>query len=137
MSNKESITQNRRDFLKYLGSIILGGFIVLWYFLTENQLKFSGVRGFQKIDLSGKPDGYYFFDTFIASKKGASVKIFSNRCTHAGCKVNKAHNDVVVCACHGSTYGSSGEVLRGPAIKNLRQLPFSIDPVTGLITVKL
>lgn len=137
MANKESLIQNRRDFLKYLGSGIVSGFIVLWYFLTQKHLDLTGLQGFQKINLSGKPDGFYFFDSFIASKRGAAIKVFTNRCTHAGCKVNKEHNNTIVCACHGSAYNSSGEVLKGPASKNLKPLPFSTNPVSGEITIKL
>lgn len=137
VAEKDSLIQTRRDFIKYLGTGILGGFLVLWYALTQKHILLSGGQGFQKIDLSQKADGFHFFDSFIAVKKGASIKVLSNTCTHAGCKVNKIHGDTIVCACHGSAYNSMGQVLKGPATKNLRSLAFSTDPVTGVITVKL
>jgi len=70
-------------------------------------------------------------------KKGAALYIMSNKCTHAGCRVNKEQQGNIVCACHGSAYKATGEVIKGPAVKSLQKLSYSIDPVSGEITVKL
>lgn len=129
--------QTRREFIKYLSLGILGGFAILWYSLTKKHISLTGGAGIQKINLSGKPDGFYFFDSFIAAKKGASINIFSNRCTHAGCKVNKVHGNTIVCACHGSAYDFTGEVVKGPAIQKLKTLPYTVNPVSGEITVRM
>ncbi|GEM_PF-498491 len=126
----------RREFIKLIGYSVAGAFLALWYLLTMRQINLTGGSGFQKVNLSEKPDGTYFFSSFIIIKKGASITVLTNRCTHAGCKINREHNGQLVCGCHGSVYSSSGEVLKGPARKPLQHLPYSTDPATGEITVR-
>lgn len=126
----------RRTFIKIAGFSLIGAFVALWYALTSRQLRLSGGDGFKKINLSGKPDGTYFFNTFIVTKKGASLTVLSNLCTHAGCKINLEHNGELVCGCHGSVYSSSGRAIKGPARKPLEPLSYYTDPVTGDITVR-
>lgn len=43
-------------------------------------------------------------------------------CTHRGCVVD-VQGVRLVCPCHGSTYTRRGEVLRGPAERNLTRYP--------------
>ncbi|HLN52801.1 MAG TPA: Rieske (2Fe-2S) protein [Lentimicrobium sp.] len=136
MANFQEDKYTRRSFIKFAGYILVGSFMALWYVLTNRTIKLSGGKGFQKVSLWGKPDGTYFFDSFLISKKGASLIVLTNRCTHAGCKINKEQNCKLVCGCHGSVYSSNGEVLKGPARKALSHLPYSTDPVTGDITVQ-
>jgi len=128
---------NRRSFLKVAGTIVITFFTLLWVQLINTHLNLHGRKGFQKVSLRGKPDGIYFFDEFLISKKGAALYIMSNKCTHAGCRVNKEQQGNIVCACHGSAYKATGEVIKGPAVKSLQKLSYSIDPVSGEITVKL
>lgn len=137
MTNRTSNLYSRRTFIKAVGYGIVGFFLVLWHQLITKHLTLTGPKGYQKINLSGKIDGIYFYDTFLAVKKGASITILNNRCTHAGCKVNKEHNGEIHCACHGSIYKATGEVIKGPATKPLARLNYSVDPVTGELTVKL
>ncbi|MGQ0562158.1 MAG: ubiquinol-cytochrome c reductase iron-sulfur subunit [Gemmatimonadota bacterium] len=47
-----------------------------------------------------------------------AITALSPICTHLGCTVD-IQGPVLVCPCHGSTYGRSGAVLRGPAVRNL------------------
>lgn len=58
----------------------------------------------------------------------------SRICTHLGCRVNYSEkDDLFVCPCHGSRYTTSGKVLRGPALKNLPDLPVSYSSKDGYI----
>ena len=48
------------------------------------------------------------------------------RCTHRGCTVQPA-GDRLECPCHGSRYNTNGEVIKGPAPRNLRPYPVTAD----------
>jgi cytochrome b6-f complex iron-sulfur subunit len=50
-------------------------------------------------------------DTFMA---------VSAVCTHQSCTITGYSNQVYICPCHGSQFGVSGNVLRGPASRSLR-----------------
>lgn len=135
MTDKDNNAYNRRDFIKIAGIALLGFFFVLWQQLTSKQFSLTGKKGSRKLNLTGQPDGIYFYDSFLVTKKGAALTVLNNRCTHAGCKVNKEHNGEILCACHGSRYKSTGEVIHGPALKPLEKLNYSTNPVSGEITI--
>ena len=48
------------------------------------------------------------------------------RCTHRGCTVQPA-GDLLECPCHGSRYNTVGEVVKGPAPRNLRPYAVTTD----------
>jgi len=48
------------------------------------------------------------------------------RCTHRGCTVQPSRN-LLECPCHGSRYNNRGEVVKGPASRNLRPYPVTAD----------
>ena len=50
----------------------------------------------------------------------------STRCMHRGCQVEPVA-DHLVCPCHGSEYTNTGEVLKGPTERPLRDLPVVVD----------
>jgi len=41
-------------------------------------------------------------------------------CTHQGCEITGYSNQTYTCACHGSQFDTSGQVVRGPAQTALR-----------------
>ncbi len=48
------------------------------------------------------------------------------RCTHHGCKPDPV-GDRLVCPCHGSEYGLTGEVLQGPAERPLTRYAVTVE----------
>lgn len=137
MANAKSTFYNRRTFIKVVGYGVLGFFLLLWQQLITKHILLKGLGGVQKINISGKVDGIYFYDNFLIVKKGASITVMDNRCTHAGCKVNKEHNGKILCACHGSVYNTEGGVIKGPAHKPLARLKYTTDPVSGDLIVRI
>lgn len=49
----------------------------------------------------------------------------STRCTHRGCQV-EPEGGRLVCPCHGSEFRFDGEVIRGPADRDLLRLPVEV-----------
>lgn len=58
----------------------------------------------------------------VAGDEG--IGVVSLVCTHLGCVVNKTESGFD-CPCHGSKFGPVGEVLQGPAPRELRWLAVS------------
>jgi cytochrome b6-f complex iron-sulfur subunit len=56
-------------------------------------------------------------------------------CPHLGCTVETAA-DGFTCPCHGSRYNESGQLLEGPATKNLKPLRVETMPDDKLILYK-
>lgn len=55
-------------------------------------------------------------------------------CTHAGCTVAwQKDQKVFACSCHGSQFGSDGQVLKGPAEKPLATYTTQLDGDTILV----
>ncbi len=126
----------RRDFLKMTSAGILGFILLNGVLMLKKYAFLSGLPESRTINLSGKPDGTYFYDSFLVVKQGNQYRALSNKCTHAGCKISNRQGDHLVCACHGSVYSITGQVLKGPATHSLQQLEFTWDEQTGDITVK-
>jgi len=51
--------------------------------------------------------------------------VLNIKCTHLGCTLNVAGN-IFKCPCHGSEFKLTGEVLKGPAIRNLELIDYEI-----------
>lgn len=134
----DSGTYTRRSFFKTLGILALGFLLVLWYRLVGHFITDNSPAGYAKVDLTQKVDGVYFYDSFIVNKKDGRVSIFNNRCTHAGCKINREHEGELICSCHGSVYdASTGIVKKGPAMKPLARMNYTGVPADGEIVIKL
>jgi len=54
------------------------------------------------------------------------IRAVSIACTHLGCTLNVS-GEKFVCPCHGSIFALSGEVIKGPAILNLKELRYKTD----------
>ena len=117
---------------------LAAAFMALWGFLTGKSKKLSEQPVVSTINVAKLGMGIFLFDKYILVKSDASIKVFSNKCTHAGCRINQEISGQLVCPCHGSRYdASTGKVLQGPAGLPLSSIPFSTDAKTGEITIKI
>jgi len=80
-------------------------------------------------------DAVTFADGVIVTRADGTVRAFSARCTHLGCRIDRARDDRLVCPCHGSRFRLDGSVAAGPAIRPLEPLEHEIDPDTGNLIV--
>jgi Rieske Fe-S protein len=58
--------------------------------------------------------------------RSGGIRAISIACTHLGCTLNVS-DDKFTCPCHGSVFALTGEVLKGPAAVNLKELAHEID----------
>ncbi|MFH1049369.1 MAG: Rieske 2Fe-2S domain-containing protein [bacterium] len=99
----------------------------------------------QKIDMSNSAEneismdvseGFSFISNYIIYKKEGQLNIFSNRCTHLNCIINKSKDHELLCPCHGSRFSGDGTIVSGPAIKNLKKLSYRIDNIKNVIIIE-
>jgi len=129
---------NRKTFLRLATLGIAAAFVALWRFMTGKSKKLSEQPVVSTINIAKLGTGIFLFDKYILVKSDSGIKVFSNKCTHAGCRINQEIDGQLVCPCHGSRYDSStGKVLQGPAGLPLSTIPFSTDVKTGEITIKI
>lgn len=80
------------------------------------------------------PDGS---PVIVAQPTAGTAACFSAICTHQGCTVAPAGNELQ-CPCHGSRYNAAtGAVLQGPAPRALAQVPVHVaggEVLTGPAT---
>jgi len=68
------------------------------------------------VEIDGKPAAIY------KDERGKTT-ILSAKCTHLGCIVGwNASEKTWDCPCHGSRYSVSGQVIKGPAKKDLMKI---------------
>ena len=132
MINNKKIT--RKKFLKTIAVLFSIPSIIIWFEATKTQLRINSKlkKIFLPPDLN---DGITFVENLIVEKTGENIKIYSSTCTHLGCKINQEKNNKFICPCHGSQFSLNGEVIKGPATKNLTQFNYSKDKKTGKIFV--
>lgn len=122
-----SAIMSRKNFLRLLNALIITFFIYIWNLLVRRSDNSESSQ--YKIKISPPiSDGVTFYDSFYLYVSGQSVKAYSTRCTHAGCKINKEIKGQIVCPCHGSRYDSAtGDVIKGPAQLPLKELSCNFD----------
>lgn len=126
----------RKQFFQRIGIAALVPVAGIWY-STAEQAKL-GENDIKTITIPGSiPEGVTFHDLAIVVKQENKIDVLSSKCTHLGCIINKFVDGHFVCPCHGSEFSETGKVVRGPANKPLKKLPFKIDPKTGEITVNV
>ena len=114
----------RRTFVRISVFVALTPFLWIWYRITSyynlNISSESSVMHIKNIK-----EGISFYDELIVCRIKNEIKVYSSKCTHAGCRITKSEGSNIICGCHGSRFESStGKVTKGPALENLRQLPF-------------
>ena len=129
---------NRKTFLRTASIAMVVRFLALWDWMTAKQKRVSEKPVATKLNTAKMGNGIYFFDRFVVIKSTGSLKVLSNRCTHAGCRINQEIAGELVCPCHGSRYDSlTGKVLKGPAGIALSLIPYDTDLKTGEIIIKI
>ena len=130
---------SRRDFIKLataaVGTLIGAGIgIPVIGYLIDPALKAGGAEAWiplgplENFEI-GKPTLVNFtrtkvngwertansYGVFVVRTSETEVVVFSNICTHLGCRVN--WNETVggyVCPCHDAEFGPDGSIVRGP-----------------------
>ena len=129
---------DRKTFLRLASFGIVAAFMALWSIMTANSKLLSEQPLVSRINTAKLGTGIFLFEKYILVKSESSIKVFSNKCTHAGCRINQEIDGQLICPCHGSRYDSStGNVLQGPAGLPLSTIPFTADIKTGEITIKI
>ena len=78
------------------------------------------------------PVGLSVVDSVVIHREqGGTLRVFSARCTHLGCRIDRIAGDEAVCPCHGSRYREDGTVSAGPARRPLEPLRVEPDPASG------
>lgn len=127
----------RKTFLRLAIFGLIGLFVGLWDALVKKQHSLVSKKTIARINMDKLFVGVHFIGDFIVVKDNSGFRIFSSRCTHAGCKISREINGKLICPCHGSEFESvTGKVLKGPAGLSLAQIPFETDPKTGEIIIK-
>jgi cytochrome b6-f complex iron-sulfur subunit len=65
-------------------------------------------------------------------KRGQEILALDLTCPHLGCTVN-ATSEGFACPCHGSRFRSDGQVVAGPAGRDLKRL--TVDERDGVLSI--
>lgn len=66
--------------------------------------------------------------TFLLTRTSAtSLAVLTATCTHEGCTIDGFSGSQFVCPCHGSTFTTSGAVVKGPANRSLQQFTAQVN----------
>lgn len=140
----EAVNEDRRGFVKKLTIATLalgaaGAIVECGRFLKPNVLDESS-----RVFRVGELEKYPFGSRTVIEGRGVEIvrekdgfHAISLVCTHLGCLLKPVDNDPGVgyaCPCHGSTFTLAGEVLGGPAPKNLPWYEMYLDQ-TGTLMV--
>lgn len=109
---------SRKRFFRLITNLLLLVFAIAVAKLSRLHEVLTETRTFT-VNYNSLNEGYNFFDEFIVVKQNSEVHVVSSKCTHLGCRINKAEADELVCPCHGSRYNSNGHPVKGPAPKSL------------------
>ncbi len=114
----------RRNFIRKIAVSLasLAGVVAVVSYLRQFFPRLAG--GKRRIQLGNTAhfpvDTYTFLDehNLFVYRDHEGVKAVSAVCTHLGCILEKS-TDGFECPCHGSCYNDQGEVLSGPAPRDL------------------
>ena len=126
---------SRKDSLKKLWWILLIPYVMMIALMTRRHSSVTSIREFRINNTI--PDGISFHGDVVCIKDKLDLKFFHSRCTHLGCRINKADGDKLVCPCHGSEFDLEGRTLKGPANKALRELDYFVDEANSEFIIKL
>ncbi len=127
---------NRRQFISKMNGVVwlIPGLFFIG--LLNRHRRVAVVQDEVRISKKMLP-GIYFYDEVLVNMQGEIPAFFSAHCTHLGCRIKSLENDAFICPCHGSVFSLNGQVVKGPATRNLEALEFSQDAVSGEYIIKL
>ncbi len=76
----------------------------------------------------------YRAPVFLARDPAGAFSAVSLLCTHKGCVVKPANNELA-CPCHGSRFTFAGEVLEGPADIDL--VRYEVEEIQATLTIRV
>ena len=136
---------NRKKFIKKTGCLLIG--IPLGINLLQSCESIYYAKTFQQDSQTVIPKSEFYKDkTDSASKRKYVLLHIENskfpvclyhfkdeeyaasllQCTHRGCEL-EVGGGIYSCPCHGSEFNTKGEVLEGPATKNLKTYTLTTD----------
>lgn len=127
----ESTHISRKSFLNWLGWMLFAAVVIVWHSLTDWE-----IRNRKKSDKIKIPaplaQGLTIYDGTITFREGDNIRVYSAKCTHLGCLINKIEGEELVCQCHGSRFSKDGSPVKGPAARRLEVLRFTKDADGGI-----
>ena len=127
---------NRRQFISKMNGVVwlIPGLFFIG--LLNRHRRVAVVQDEVRISKKMLP-GIYFYDEVLVNMQGEKPAFFSAHCTHLGCRIKSLENDAFICPCHGSVFSLNGQVVKGPATRNLEALAYHLDENTSEFVVKL
>lgn len=126
--NRRQFVKKGIDLLPYVGVGALTYPLLKFSFYTDQ------ARVALSIPLSELKEPITQKGTVFVLKKADEIKVFDAHCTHMGCLLHFSEKEkLLVCPCHNSRFSLEGEVLKGPATRNLDTLSFTSDEKNLLI----
>lgn len=125
----------RKDFFKWGLLALIVPFFKLW----QAMVNFDKAADTSVEELTINKmhnDGVQFSGKVILVKNSDKLSLFSSRCTHLGCRIDKEENGQLVCPCHGSRYDLQGKPLIGPANRPLEEIKFETREVDGAVVLR-
>jgi cytochrome b6-f complex iron-sulfur subunit len=134
LTRKKFIQVLTRVFLSLAGLLGLGG-LVRYFSYRENpvppeRIPIGTLRDF--------PDGSQTLLLEIPAviiRSGDQIRAVSLTCTHLGCLV-EPDQDSFLCPCHGSRFSDQGNLLKGPADKDLAEFEIETDDEGQIILIQ-
>ena len=127
--------RSRRATVRALIVSLLGA-AGLWRFLTPRAGAGASARGTVPVPEADVPaEGALVLPQHRVAvvREGGNFLALDLTCTHLGCTV-KATEQGFSCPCHGSRFGRSGDVLKGPAPRALGRL--GLERRDGIIRIR-
>ncbi|MGE5402301.1 MAG: ubiquinol-cytochrome c reductase iron-sulfur subunit [Ignavibacteriales bacterium] len=123
---------SRKSFISWLGWLLFAGVVVVWDTIADKQLWKANIH--EKIKISGPiPQGLTINGRVIIFRSNDNLTVYSAKCTHLGCIINKLEGEKLICQCHGSVFSNSGKPEKGPASHPLSVLNYTNDGKGGII----
>ena len=126
----------RRKIIHWLGGGLLGIIIVFFTSMVKRSIMLFKAQAKPRRLSLDIAQGISFHQDIIINRRGDKYLVISARCTHLGCIIDTIKDGKLLCPCHGSSYSPEGQVLRGPAKRNLGLLPHRIDKKENVLIVE-